>query len=155
MPLFSHRHPNPLPLFSMKHKAVIFVIVLVSLFFCIYLMKTQEGSATTAVDVFHDHYSSGRFDAIWDAARPDYRASFPSREQFTRQFQDTLHQLGKVKSSRRLSQHEGSLLKWIRKLTITQQTAFEKEERMEVFTFEIIQQQPLLLAYELRKSPPE
>jgi hypothetical protein len=130
-------------------KSMLVIMVLGGLGICLYVIFWNKSEAESAITHFHEQFNNGQFDKIWNEAQPKFHDTFTNIK-FMNYLQDVQKKLGKAKSSEQVSKREINRFSWTRKIEIVQKTVFEKGESIETFSFEFINNKPLLIGYEIK-----
>lgn len=107
-----------------------------------------KAAAENSMARFHQQYSDGKLDDIWQEAHAKFRSA-STKEKYDAFMGAVLRKLGKVKSTSnagwRVNSHNLTTT-----VLMTQQTVFERGEGTESFTFEMEGGKAVLVGYNIQ-----
>jgi hypothetical protein len=107
-----------------------------------------KAAAENSIAHFHQQYSDGKLDDIWQEAHAKFRSA-SRKEQYDELMSAVLRKLGKVKSTSNAGWKVNSQ-NLTTTVQMTQKTVFEKGEGTESFTFEMNGGKAVLVGYNIQ-----
>jgi hypothetical protein len=105
-------------------------------------------AAEAAISRFHQNMNDGLYEEIWNQAHEKFRGA-SSKEKFIEFMSAIEHKLGKVQSSKNIG-WKVNTFNFTTTVLMDQNTTFEKGSGRETFTFEMKEDNALLVGYNIQ-----
>ena len=150
-----HQLSHPIVAVSPSGKNMKTIIILALACFTLYLtgctsLNKTLASQDAAIVQFHEHYNSGKMDAIWDGAHAKFQGS-TEKVYFVAYMKEVQSKLGKVTSSANVDRRMQTPNQTTT-VFLSQDTIFERGKGIETFTIQMDGERAILVAYNVQSK---